>query len=109
MFPHFVKTAGDDAVESFLPNAVEEYAKLGIRLTDAKLSLPGQAFEFCSNLISHVPVPLNPAKSIYGLVSRPFREEAVEGVLVSLRHWRVLPEFRELLTRWGWVTGKQNS
>lgn len=103
-----VKTAGDDAVEPFIDCAVEKYASFGVKLTDVKVVQPGDSFEFCSNSISRVPIPLNPAKMLYGVLSQPYRADAWEGVVFALRHWPPLKHLCHSLARCGWPPGKHS-
>jgi hypothetical protein len=104
--PYPAKTAGDDSVEPFIEDAVAKYQSYGVKVTDLKVVQPGATFEFCSCSIGQVPIPLNSGKMLYGVLSRPFREDAWEGVKFSLRHWPDLLPLCEALSRRGWPPGK---
>lgn len=82
-------TMGDDCVESSNDplNIVDNYAKMGFRITDVKLP-NGNDFSFCSHKITkNFSVPENPAKSLYNLVSKlPVQKEHLESFKLEQRN-----------------------
>lgn len=100
--------AGDDAVEGFVPNAVEKYRQLGHNLKGYdKLSgsLETFGFEFCSTLMARgVGYPVDPSKSLYRLLHRkPGDEDALYQWRQEMRHHPRRAYWEELMLRAGWA------
>jgi hypothetical protein len=99
---------GDDALEQFTENAIENYARLGHRIKFYELC--GNHYDFCSHKISRASGTAELSswpKSLFKLLHQNGTPEEKEGYLEQfryvLRHHPRLPEFEAVIARAGWL------
>ena len=93
---------GDDALEHYVPDAVERYAKLGLRCTDHVRC--EDSFEFCSHLFKDGTAwNVNPSKMLFNLLAqtKPSQELYMQ-FLLETRNSPVRADMLDIISRSGW-------
>lgn len=97
---------GDDSLEEYVENAIEKYARLGIRMK--YYTRCGATFDFCSHEFANgVAYPSNPGKMMYNLLNQngDFKEKFnhFQQWYFEMRHSPDVDSWVELLERSGWA------
>ncbi len=98
------ESMGDDAIEEYRSNAVDLYARLGLRCTDNRQCDEDSGFEFCSHLFKEGKAwTVNPGKILVNLLSQPKpTSDLWAQFLLETRTYPLQSELVDIVERSGW-------
>jgi hypothetical protein len=103
------RAAGDDCVEAQVPDAVQRYAALGVKIKSYDACTPDD-FEFCSHRFvrGHPPEPLNALKSFYKLCCETPTFEKLKQVFTVFLHSKEMVAFATWFSRNGSLSAEND-